>query len=107
MHACMLVLMINVVSLLHICAYTFELSLFMNISVLSWLNGIDTFFGLVCMHACMLVHNLRECIFLCFTEALYEKKQSIVAYDPEVAKLQAQVEQWESTAKGSQGKVIG
>ena len=42
-----------------------------------------------------------------FTEALYEKKQGTMAYDPEVAKLQAQVEQWEAAAKGSQGKVIG
>ena len=45
-----------------------------------------------------------ESVFFCFTEALYEKKQSIVAYDPEFAKLQAQVEQLESAAKGSQGK---
>ena len=55
----------------------------------------------------MLVYDLRECIFLCHTEALYEKKQSVMAYDLEVAKLQTQVEQWEPAAKGSQGKVIG
>ena len=58
-----------------------------------------------CLH-CMLVYDLRECIFLCFAEALYEKKQRTMAYGPEVAKLQAQVEQWEAAAKGSQGKVI-
>ena len=60
---------------------------------------------------CMLVYDLRgrdlrQYIFQWFTEALYEKEQSIVAYDAEVAKLRAQVEQWESAAKGSQGKVI-
>ena len=55
----------------------------------------------------MLVYDLRECLFQWFTEALYEKEQCIVAYGAEFAKLQAQVEQWEVTAKESQGKVIG
>ena len=55
----------------------------------------------------MLVYDLRECVFQWFTGALYEKEQSIVAYDAEFAKLQAQVEQWEAAAKGSQGKVVG
>ena len=56
---------------------------------------------------CMLVYDLRGWVFQWFTGALYEKEQSIVAYDAEFAKLQAQVEQWEAAAKGSQGKVIG
>ena len=63
---------------------------------------------IVCMHVClhcMLAYDLRECIFQWCTEALYEKTQAIVAYDAEFAKLQAQVELWESVAKGSQGKV--
>ena len=54
----------------------------------------------------MLLNDLRECAFQWFTEALFEKKQSIMVYDVEFAKLQAQVEQWEVAAKGSQGKVI-
>ena len=54
----------------------------------------------------MLVYDLREYVFQWLTEALYEKKQSIVAYDAQFAKLQAQVEQWQSAAKGSQGKFI-
>ena len=51
------------------------------------------------------------------TEALYEKKQSIVTYDAEVAKLQAQVEklksasaekdaEYEAIVKKSEGEVI-
>ena len=48
-----------------------------------------------------------QSVFVCFTEALYKKKQSTMAYDPEVAKLQAQVKQWEVAAKESEGKVIG
>ena len=51
------------------------------------------------------------------TEALYEKKQSIVTFDPEVAKLQAHVEKLESASaekesdyeaivKRSEGEVI-
>ena len=54
----------------------------------------------------MLAYDLKECIFLCFTESLYEKKQSTMAYGPEVVKLQAQVKQWEAAVKESQGKVI-
>ena len=54
----------------------------------------------------MLVYDLGDCIWWWFAEALYEKKQRSVAYDVEVAKLQAQAEQLESAAKGSQGKVI-
>ena len=56
------------------------------------------------LHACV---GLERVYFQWFTEALYEKKQSIVAYDAQFAKLQAQVEQWEAAAKKSQGKVIG
>ena len=52
---------------------------------------------------CIDVFGLRECIFQCFTEALYERKQN-VASGTEFAKLQSQVEQWESIAKESQGK---
>ena len=59
-HACIHALMINVVSLFSICAYTFELSLFINISLLSWLNGIDKFISIVCMHGCMLA--LQACV---------------------------------------------
>ena len=45
----------------------------------------------------MFVHDLRQCIFTnVLTEALYEKKQGIVTYDAEVAKLQAQMEKMES-----------
>ena len=81
----------------------------MNISLLSRSMGIDKCHYIVCIHAClhfMLVCDSRGCVFQWFTGALYEKEQSIVAYDPEVAKLQAQMEQWEAAAKESQGKVI-
>ena len=62
--------------------------------------------------------NLRQCISTnALTEAIYEKKQCIVTYDAEVAKLQAQVEKMESVSvqndtkyeanvKKSEGKVI-
>ena len=59
-------------------------------------------------------------IYHVLTEALYEKKQSVVTYDAEFAKLQAQMEklesisaekdsciaEYEAIAKGSEGKVI-
>ena len=48
--------------------------------------------------------DLRPCISTnVLTEALYEKKQSVVTYAAEVAKLQAQVEKSESAfhEKGS------
>ena len=59
-------------------------------------------------------------IYHVLTEALYEKKQSIMTYDAEFAKLQAQVEKLESTsaekdsciaeyetiAKGREGEVV-
>ena len=45
----------------------------------------------------MFVCDLRQCISTnAITEALYEKKQSIVPDDLEVAKLQTQVERLES-----------
>ena len=62
--------------------------------------------------------DLRQCIFTNFlTEALYEKKQSIVTYDVEVAKLQVQVKylesasaekdaEYEALVKKSEGEVI-
>ena len=55
----------------------------------------------------MLVYDLRECLFQWFTKALYEKEQRVMAYDADFAKLQAQVEEWEATAKESQDKLIG
>ena len=82
---------------------------FMKISLLSSFKGIDKCLYIVCMHAClhcMPVNDLRECVFQWFTGALYEKEQSIVAYDAEFSKLRAQLEEWKSIAKGSQGKVI-
>ena len=52
------------------------------------------------MH-CVFVYNLRQCIFTdVVTEALYEKKQSIVLHDSEFAKLQAQVKELESPSPG-------
>ena len=64
--------------------------------------------------------SLRQCIFQCFTEALYEKKQSIMTYNTEFAKLQAQVEtlelssvereaciaKYEALVMGIEGEVI-
>ena len=58
------------------------------------------------MHAYMLVYGLRKCTFQCFTEALYEKKQSSMAYDAELVKLHAQEKRWESVAEGSLGKAV-
>ena len=75
------------------------------------------------MH-CMFLYDLRQYIYIyiyhVLTEALYEKKQSILTYDAEFAKLQAQAEKLESTSagkdpcigeyetivKGSEGEVI-
>ena len=66
----------------------------------------------------MFVYDLRQCIFTdVLTEALYEKKQSIMTYDAELAELQVQVEKMESASakkddeyevivKKSQGEVI-
>ena len=48
---------------------------------------------------CVCVYDLWQCISTnVLTEALYEKKQSIVTYDAEVAKLEAQVEKLESAS---------
>ena len=81
-----------------------------------------------CIFECLTL-NLYMCItFLCAdlkqcistnvpAEGLYEKKQSVVPYDAEFAKLQAQVEklelasgekdaQYEAMVKKSEGKVI-
>ena len=98
----------NTVSMFNICAYTFKLSLFMKISLLSsskaFIN-VSTLYAF--MHDCTAcLHMTWDSVFLCFTEALYEKKQITAAYDSEVAKLQAQLEHLESAAKESQGKVI-
>ena len=98
----------NTVSMFNICAYTFELSLFMKISLLSsskaFIN-VSTLYAFI--HACTACLRMTwDSVFLCFTEALYEKKQRTVAYDSEIAKLQAQVEHLESAAKEIQGKVI-
>ena len=103
-------LMVSIISLFSICAYAFKLSLFMKISLLSSFKGINKCLYIVSMHVClnfMLVQDQKECIFQWFTEALYEKKQTIVPYDAQFANLHAQVEQWEAAAKKSQGKVIG
>ena len=81
----------------------------MKISLLSSFKGIDKCLCIICMLAswhCMPMSGMRECASQWFTEVLYEKKQSILTYDAEFAKLQAQVEQMESAAKESQGKVI-
>ena len=80
----------------------------MKISLLSSYEDNDKCPCIVCI--CMLVLHggtpLERVFLLCFTKALYERKPNIVAYDPEVDKLQAQVEQWEAAAKESQGKLI-
>ena len=67
---------------------------------------------------CVFVYNLRQCIFTnVITEALYEKKQSIVLHDSEFTKLQVQVKELESPSpekdaeyeaivKKSEGEVI-
>ena len=52
-----------------------------------------------------------ECIFstTCFIEALHEKKQAIMNYETEIAKLQAQVknsEEYQTTVKENEGKII-
>ena len=69
------------------------------------------------MH-CVFVYDLWHCISTnVLTEALYEKKQGIVTYDAEFAKLQVQVERVESASaekdaeyetiiKKSEGEVI-
>ena len=74
-------------------------------------------FAFVCVH-CVFVYDLWQCISTnVLTEALYEKKQTIVTYDPEVDKLKAQVEKLESASvekdaeyeaivKKSEGEVI-
>ena len=66
----------------------------------------------------MFVYDLRHCISTnVLTEALYEKKKSIVAYDAEFAKLQVQMKKMESASvekdaeyeaivKKSEGEVI-
>ena len=54
----------------------------------------------------MIVYNLRVCIFLCFIEALYEKKQSMMTYETKTAQLQAQVEDLETTT-AEQDTLIG
>ena len=81
-----------------------------------------------CIHKCLsIAFVLVHCMFVCelwqcistivFTEALYEKKQSIVTDDTGVAKIQAQAEKVESTfaekdaeyeaiVKKSEGEVI-
>ena len=46
------------------------------------------------LHVCVWFETVY--IYQCFTEALYEKKQSIVTYDAKLVKLQAQVEKMES-----------
>ena len=70
------------------------------------------------MHTPHVVYLLRWCISTnVLTEILYEKKQSVVTYDPKVAKLQAPVERLESVSaekdaeyeaitKKSEGEVI-
>ena len=53
------------------------------------------------MCVCVFVYGLRQCIFTnVVTEALHEKKQSIVTYmyDAEFVKLQAQMEKMESAS---------
>ena len=67
---------------------------------------------------CVFVYNLRQCIFTnVVTEALYEKKQSIVLSDSEFTELQAQVKElespspekdaeYEAVVKKSEGEVI-
>ena len=71
----------------------------------------------VCVH-CVFVYDLRQCISAnVLTEALYEKKQSIVTYDAEFGKLQVRVKnlesasaekdaEYEAIAKKSEGEVI-
>ena len=72
----------------------------------------------ISMHAPHVVYNLKQCIFInILTEAFYEKKQSVVTYNPEVAKLQVPVEklasasfqkdaEYEALIKKSEGEVI-
>ena len=46
---------------------------------------------------------------VCFIEALYEKKQAILTFEMEIAKLQAQVkssEECETTVKENEGNII-
>ena len=48
---------------------------------------------------CILVPLLEQCIFQCMViDALYEKKQAIMTYENEIAKLQAQGENLETTS---------
>ena len=42
--------------------------------------------------------HLAQCVFQCFIEALYEKKQSIMTYDAKLVHIQAQVERLESAS---------
>ena len=55
----------------------------------------------------MLVYDMRDCIFQCSAEALYEKKQSMVTSDADFASLQTQVEKLDSAFKGSEGEMKG
>ena len=56
----------------------------------------------VCMYACayMVLSNLHVYALPdeCFTEVLYEKKQTIMTYENETAKLQAQVDDLKATS---------
>ena len=48
---------------------------------------------------CILVPLLEPCIFQCMViDALYEKKQVVMTYENEIAKLQAQGENLETTS---------
>ena len=53
------------------------------------------------MHACMLVYAKFYQTYAfpngCFTEALYEKKQSMMTHENETSKFQAQVDDLEAT----------
>ena len=87
------------------------------------LSSLTVFINALVLHlyvctACLCA-DLRQCISSTnvLAEALYEKKQSILNYDAEVAKLQEQVEKMESASaekdaeyeaivKKSEGEVI-
>ena len=89
------------------CLCTFKsvkLCAFVRVSVMLYLSVHCVFvcpctvYVQACMGAWMWFYQTYAFPNGCFTEALYEKKQSMMTYENETSKLQAQVEDLEATS---------